>query len=163
MWHYIYLTDSFLADVYRIPLSSPAAMAKEIKTRARSLESILEGVEIKHPLVRAISTARCAVISSHIYSPQLRSKPLCRLSRLSERSLQRNQGPRIQQKRTHRYKTNCPILDHLPTPSSRHCSAGLWCPLCKPYPRPRQLLLTCPGPPPSHPQRILPLPHHHCL
>jgi hypothetical protein len=52
MWHHIHLADPFLADVYRIPLSSPAAMAKEIKTRARSLESILEGVEIKHPLVR---------------------------------------------------------------------------------------------------------------
>jgi hypothetical protein len=54
MWHHIYPADSFLADVYRIPLSSPAAMAKEIKTRARSLESILDGVEIKHPLVSAI-------------------------------------------------------------------------------------------------------------
>lgn len=48
-----FLTPSFLlADVYRIPLSSSAVMAKEIKTRARSLEPVLEGVEIKHPLVK---------------------------------------------------------------------------------------------------------------
>ncbi|KAN0132969.1 hypothetical protein V8E53_009334 [Lactarius tabidus] len=37
-------------SIYRIPLSSPAAMAKKIKTRARSLASIPEGVEIKHLL-----------------------------------------------------------------------------------------------------------------
>jgi hypothetical protein len=47
--------DPFLADVYRIPLSSPAAMAKEIVTRARSLESVQEGVEIRHLLVRRFS------------------------------------------------------------------------------------------------------------
>ncbi|KAF8266698.1 hypothetical protein EI94DRAFT_1802757 [Lactarius quietus] len=45
------------ADVYRIPLSSPAAMAKEIMTRARSSESMLEDIVIKHPLVRAIRPA----------------------------------------------------------------------------------------------------------
>ncbi len=38
-------------------------MAKEIKTRARSLESILEGVEIKHPLVRRL--VRHEAPSSH--------------------------------------------------------------------------------------------------
>ena len=83
---HICCADPFLADVYRIPLSSPAAMAKEIKSRARSLESILEGVEIKHPLVRAIRTARCSIISSLVYSRRLKFKPLCRLSRLSKRS-----------------------------------------------------------------------------
>jgi hypothetical protein len=41
-----------LVDVYRIPLSSSAVMAKEIKTRARSMEPVLEGIEIKHPLVK---------------------------------------------------------------------------------------------------------------
>jgi hypothetical protein len=46
------LLDIFPADVYRIPLASPVVMAKEIKTRARSLESVLKGVEIKHPLVQ---------------------------------------------------------------------------------------------------------------
>ena len=159
MWHYIHLADSFPADVYRIPLSSPAAMAKEIKSRARSLESILEGVEIKHPLVRATHTARCSVISSLVYSPRLKFKPLCRLWRLSKRSRssKRKQGRRTQQRRIRSYKRNRP----LPTLSSPHCSAGLWCPLCNP--RPRLLLLTCPGPPPSHPQRTLPLPHRHCL
>ncbi|KAI9439918.1 zf-C3HC-domain-containing protein [Lactarius indigo] len=52
------------ADVYRIPLSSPAAMAKEIKTRARSLESILEGVEIKHPLSSTQVQGLLSVIAS---------------------------------------------------------------------------------------------------
>jgi hypothetical protein len=52
-------SDLALADVYRIPLAAPAVMAKEIKTRARSLESVLEGVEIKHPLVQV--TPPCKV------------------------------------------------------------------------------------------------------
>ena len=39
-------------------------MAKEVKTRAGSLESIPEGVEIKHPLVKAIYPARSTIISS---------------------------------------------------------------------------------------------------
>ena len=64
LYLHIYPTDTFLADVYRIPLSSPAGMAKEIKARARSLESILDGVEIKHPLVRAIRPPRSTIISS---------------------------------------------------------------------------------------------------
>jgi hypothetical protein len=58
----LHFADPFLADVYRIPLSSPAAMAKEVNTRARSLGSILEGVEIKHPLASKIRPARCIVI-----------------------------------------------------------------------------------------------------
>jgi hypothetical protein len=48
----MFLTSLLIADVYRIPLAAPAVMAKEIKTRARFLEPILEGVEIKHPLVQ---------------------------------------------------------------------------------------------------------------
>ncbi|KAI0303703.1 C3HC zinc finger-like-domain-containing protein [Multifurca ochricompacta] len=48
------------ANVYRIHLSSPAVMAREIRTRACSLEFVLEGVEVKHPLssmqVQALST-----------------------------------------------------------------------------------------------------------
>ena len=50
--HVLAFLISFLADVYRIPLASSAVMAKEIKTRARSLEPVLEGIEIKHPLVQ---------------------------------------------------------------------------------------------------------------
>jgi hypothetical protein len=49
--HVLGVPDIISADVYRIPLASPAVMAKEIKTKARSLEPVLEGVEIKHPLV----------------------------------------------------------------------------------------------------------------
>ncbi|KAH9003036.1 zf-C3HC-domain-containing protein [Lactarius hatsudake] len=52
------------ADVYRIPLSSPAAMAKEIKTRARTLESILEGIEIKHPLSSTQVQGLLSVVAS---------------------------------------------------------------------------------------------------
>ncbi|KAF8268105.1 hypothetical protein EI94DRAFT_1217801 [Lactarius quietus] len=70
---------------HTVLLSSPVAMAKEMMTRTRSLESILEGVEIKHTLVRAICPARCSIISL-VYSPQLVSKLFCWLSRLSERN-----------------------------------------------------------------------------
>jgi hypothetical protein len=51
-WRSTGVSDLCSADVYRIPLSTSAVMAKEIKTRARSLESVLEGIEIKHPLVQ---------------------------------------------------------------------------------------------------------------
>lgn len=51
-------SDVALADVYRISLASPAVMAKEIKSRARSLESVLEGVGIKHPLVQVTPPCR---------------------------------------------------------------------------------------------------------
>ena len=51
-------SDAALSDVYRIPLTSPGVMAKEIKNRARSLESVLEGVEIKHPLVQVTPSCR---------------------------------------------------------------------------------------------------------
>ena len=60
------ISDPFFlsADVYRIPLSSPAIMAKEIKTRARSLEPVLEGVEIKHPLVKLIHPEQASLSDS---------------------------------------------------------------------------------------------------
>ncbi|CCM04258.1 uncharacterized protein FIBRA_06425 [Fibroporia radiculosa] len=38
------------ASIYRIPLQTPAAMAKEIKSRAAVLENALQDVEVKHPL-----------------------------------------------------------------------------------------------------------------
>ncbi|PCH42491.1 zf-C3HC-domain-containing protein [Wolfiporia cocos MD-104 SS10] len=38
------------ASIYRIPLQAPLAMAREIKSRALALDSVLQGVEIKHPL-----------------------------------------------------------------------------------------------------------------
>ncbi|KAI0254991.1 C3HC zinc finger-like-domain-containing protein [Lactifluus subvellereus] len=52
------------ADVYRIPLASPAVMVKEIKTKARSLEPVLEGVEIKHPLSSTQVQSLLVVIAS---------------------------------------------------------------------------------------------------
>ncbi|KAI0267747.1 C3HC zinc finger-like-domain-containing protein [Gloeopeniophorella convolvens] len=52
------------ADVYRIQLASPAGMAKEIKARAFTLESVLEGVEVKHPLSSTQTQALLAVITS---------------------------------------------------------------------------------------------------
>jgi hypothetical protein len=45
----------FAASVYRLPLQSPAAAAKEVKARALDLEPILEDIHVKHPLVRRIS------------------------------------------------------------------------------------------------------------
>jgi len=43
--------DTNVADVYRIPISSPAATAKELKSRALLLQPLLEDVQVKHPLV----------------------------------------------------------------------------------------------------------------
>ena len=140
----IYLADTFLADVYRIPLSPSA-----IKARARSLESILDGVEITHPLVRAIRPPRITIISSLVYSHRLKFWHFCRLSRPSERNrpLMRKQGPRTQQKRNSPYEKNHHLPGHLPMLSSRHFSAGLSCHLCNPYSSPRHLRFTCSGPP----------------
>ena len=38
---------------YRIPLQAPIAMAREIKNRAAVLDTVVQAVEIKHPMVRA--------------------------------------------------------------------------------------------------------------
>jgi hypothetical protein len=59
-------SDIALADVYRIPLASPAVMAKEIKNRARSLESVLESVEIKHPLVQVTPLCRVPYLTAFV-------------------------------------------------------------------------------------------------
>jgi hypothetical protein len=50
-------------------------MAKEIKTRARSLESILEGVEIKHPLVRRFAPTKYRYLITRIQSSTPSSSP----------------------------------------------------------------------------------------
>ncbi|KAI0280840.1 C3HC zinc finger-like-domain-containing protein [Russula aff. rugulosa BPL654] len=62
------------ADVYRIPLAAPAVMAKEIKTRARSLEPILEDVEIKHPLSSTQLKSLLGVIASVEAEPSIREQ-----------------------------------------------------------------------------------------
>ncbi|KAH9987303.1 C3HC zinc finger-like-domain-containing protein [Russula compacta] len=62
------------ADVYRIPLASSAVMAKEIKTRARSLESVLEGVEIKHPLSSTQVKNLLGIIASVEAEPSIRGQ-----------------------------------------------------------------------------------------
>ena len=41
-----------LDSVYRLPVQSPSATAKEVKTRALDLQPVLEEVQVKHPLVR---------------------------------------------------------------------------------------------------------------
>ena len=40
-----------VASIYRIPLQTPAAMARDIKSNAIILEEVLHDVEVKHPLV----------------------------------------------------------------------------------------------------------------
>lgn len=47
-----------LDSVYRLPVQSPSATAKEIKSRALDLQPVLEQVQVKHPLVSnsALST-----------------------------------------------------------------------------------------------------------
>lgn len=39
------------ASIYRVPLKFPVNMAKEVKSRALELESLLSDIEIRHPLV----------------------------------------------------------------------------------------------------------------
>jgi hypothetical protein len=55
------------AAIYRIPLRSPAATAREIKTSALMLEPVLQGVEIKHPLVCLSLTVRANRFSRVIH------------------------------------------------------------------------------------------------
>lgn len=40
-----------LDSVYRLPVQSPSATAKEVKSRALNLQPVLEEVQVKHPLV----------------------------------------------------------------------------------------------------------------
>ena len=44
---------SLLDSVYRLPVQSPSATAKEVKSRALDLQPVLDEVQVKHPLVRA--------------------------------------------------------------------------------------------------------------
>ncbi|KAJ8521117.1 hypothetical protein ONZ45_g2160 [Pleurotus djamor] len=49
-------------SIYRIQLKPPASMAQELKSTALTLEPVLEGVEIKHPLTLAqVNSLRTAV------------------------------------------------------------------------------------------------------
>lgn len=41
-------------SIYRIPLQSPASTVQNIKLNALTLDTVLQDVEIKHPLVRFI-------------------------------------------------------------------------------------------------------------
>ena len=43
-----------IASIYCVPLKPPSALAKDIKKHAMELEEsdILDGVEVRHPLVR---------------------------------------------------------------------------------------------------------------
>lgn len=50
----ISLTQVVIDGIYHVPLKSPSAMAKDVKSKALALEGALRGVEIKHPLVRWI-------------------------------------------------------------------------------------------------------------
>lgn len=44
---------NFVSDsIYRIPLQAPIFMAREIKARAAALDTVMQEVEIKHPMVR---------------------------------------------------------------------------------------------------------------
>jgi hypothetical protein len=153
----LHFTDLFLVDVYRILLSSPAAIAKEIKTRARFLEAILEGAEIKHPLVRRFAQHETP-LSDHSYTVlDSSSGPYVGYSVCQRADLQRENRAREPSRRITPTKGISS-----PGPSSNailpsFCSADLSCPLCNPYPSPRLPLLTYPGPP-SHPQRALPRP-----
>ncbi|KAI0926010.1 hypothetical protein AcV5_008590 [Taiwanofungus camphoratus] len=53
-------------SIYRIPLQTPLAMSREIKSRAVALDAVLEGVEIKHPLTSPQVQSLLSTISSVI-------------------------------------------------------------------------------------------------
>ncbi|KZP31816.1 zf-C3HC-domain-containing protein [Athelia psychrophila] len=60
------------ASIYRIPLQAPATMAKDIKSNASKLESVLLDVEVKHPL----TTAQVASLRTTISSISLPARPI---------------------------------------------------------------------------------------
>ncbi|KAH7915637.1 zf-C3HC-domain-containing protein [Hygrophoropsis aurantiaca] len=51
-------------SIYRVPLQSPAAMARDIISNSRNLEPVLNGVSIKHPLSNSQMTSLRATLSS---------------------------------------------------------------------------------------------------
>lgn len=51
------ITEYIIASIYRVPLQTPAVMARELKMRADKLATVMQDVEIKHPLVS------CSIIS----------------------------------------------------------------------------------------------------
>ncbi|PSR79015.1 hypothetical protein PHLCEN_2v7202 [Hermanssonia centrifuga] len=52
------------ASIYRVPLQTPASMAKEIKARASKLDLVMQNVHIKHPLTSAQVQALVSTIGS---------------------------------------------------------------------------------------------------
>ena len=61
--------DKFRLDsVYRLPVQSPSTTAKEIKSRALSLQPVLEEVQVKHPLVRDSVLPLVGVITNSLHS-----------------------------------------------------------------------------------------------
>jgi hypothetical protein len=147
--HALESSDLILADVYRIPLASPAAMAKEVKTRARSLESILEGVEIKHPLVQVTSPVQGSLSDSFRVSPRRKLRAFWRSFLPSKPKFlsENKQGRRMQGKRKENHKSQGRHHSQSRPPllSSRRCSAGPLHPLPSPPSHPRLLLLLCPA------------------
>ncbi|EMD31351.1 hypothetical protein CERSUDRAFT_119917 [Gelatoporia subvermispora B] len=51
-------------NIYRIPLQTPHTMAKEIKSRALTLEPLLEGVQVKHPMASSQVQALVSTVHS---------------------------------------------------------------------------------------------------
>ena len=109
-------SDLVLADVYRIPLASPAVMAKEIKTRARSLESVLEGVEIKHPLVQVTPPCRVPYLIAFVLVLDASQEPFgdhfLRRSRTFDQSTSRVRECRGRRATNHRIVTNPRAVFH---------------------------------------------------
>ncbi|KZT73623.1 zf-C3HC-domain-containing protein [Daedalea quercina L-15889] len=51
-------------SIYRIPLQAPMAMAREIKSRAAALDTVMQGVEIKHPMTSTQVQSLLSIISA---------------------------------------------------------------------------------------------------
>ncbi|KAG1827725.1 C3HC zinc finger-like-domain-containing protein [Suillus variegatus] len=61
------------SSIYRVPLQAPTAMARDIKSNARSLEPLLTDVVIKHPLSASqLASLRSAITS--VKPPQAQSE-----------------------------------------------------------------------------------------
>ena len=148
--------------MYRIPLSSPAVMAKDIKSRARSLDPVLEGIEIKHPLVQLTHLRRVPYLISDCFrvSPRRKSRTFWGSLLPSKPNLlsENKQGQKMQGKESDQSRDRRHPQSHLPLPSSLRCSAGL-SPHLQPPSHLRLLLLLGPAPP-LLPHKKLPVRRH---
>ncbi len=90
------LPSFWLASIYRIPLQSPTATIRDVKSNALALEALLQDVETKHPLVRQVRFCSMPNLTSparpqtscYLFNPPS-SSILCHLTRCHRAHLRR--------------------------------------------------------------------------